>query len=210
MIRISGNWDSNRWPSADLLEQDDKMLMNMPSMSSVASFCSIGIITYNPVIELQPGWVSGFMLKVRGDKASKGHEWNELRITTGCSLLFFSQFGTNHLGPWQAKRCLFFLMGHSRPLFYSIFTFSILQLVDKILPVSGFKPRISGVGSDRSTNWATTTAQDFYCLMTVSRLFNNLAGNTETDLKSLPCFEKPQPNNLLGRLNRYLQLFNQC
>ena len=25
--------------------------------------------------------------------------------------------------------------------------------------MTGFKPRISGVGSDRSTNWATTTTQ---------------------------------------------------
>ena len=34
-----------------------------------------------------------------------------------------------------------------------------MQLVDKTLPMSGFEPWISGVGSDLSTNWATTTAQ---------------------------------------------------
>ena len=28
----------------------------------------------------------------------------------------------------------------------------------------GFEPRISGVGSDRSTNWATTTAPDIVLL----------------------------------------------
>ena len=33
------------------------------------------------------------------------------------------------------------------------------QLVDKVLPMSGFELRIPGVGSDPSTNWATTTAQ---------------------------------------------------
>ena len=32
-------------------------------------------------------------------------------------------------------------------------------MVDKILPMTGFKLQISGVGSHRSTNWATTTAQ---------------------------------------------------
>ena len=30
----------------------------------------------------------------------------------------------------------------------------------KILPMTGFEPRTSGIGSDRSSNWATTTAQD--------------------------------------------------
>ena len=44
------------------------------------------------------------------------------------------------------------MIGHSQPLF---FVFYILQLVYKILPMSGFEPRISGVGCDRSTNWAT-------------------------------------------------------
>ena len=42
-------------------------------------------------------------------------------------------------------------MGHSG-LFFFIFVFSIVQLLNKILPMSGFKPRISGVGSDCSTN----------------------------------------------------------
>ena len=32
-------------------------------------------------------------------------------------------------------------------------------MFDKSLPVTGFKPQISDVGGDRSTNWATTTAQ---------------------------------------------------
>ena len=41
-------------------------------------------------------------------------------------------------------------------LFFFIFIFSLIQLVDnlvdKILPIMGFKLRTSGVGSDRSTN----------------------------------------------------------
>ena len=41
-------------------------------------------------------------------------------------------------------------------LFFFIFDFSIIQwvdkLVDNILPIRGFEPRISDVGRDRSTN----------------------------------------------------------
>ena len=48
---------------------------------------------------------------------------------------------------------LFFKMGHIRPLFSLFLTFHFnLQLVDKTLPMMGLEPRISGVGSDRSTN----------------------------------------------------------
>ena len=43
-------------------------------------------------------------------------------------------------------------------LFLSFFYLNV-QLVDKILPILGFEPRISGVVSHCSTNWATTTAQ---------------------------------------------------
>ena len=57
-----------------------------------------------------------------------------------------------------------FLMGHSRPLFL-IFVFSI-QLTEgkqlnarcKSLTITGFELGTSGVRSDCSTNWATTTA----------------------------------------------------
>ena len=49
---------------------------------------------------------------------------------------------------------VFLKMGHSRP-FFIYFHIFYLQLVDKM---SGFEPRISGVRSNHSTNWATTTA----------------------------------------------------
>ena len=45
----------------------------------------------------------------------------------------------------------FLKVGHSRPLFF-IFVYSVIQLVHKILPMTGFELRISGVESDRSTN----------------------------------------------------------
>ena len=33
---------------------------------------------------------------------------------------------------------------------------------DKMLPITGFEPRTSGIESDRSTNWATNTAQELH------------------------------------------------
>ena len=64
-------------------------------------------------------------------------------------------------------------------LFFFIFVFFYcnVQLVDKILPMLGFEPQISGVGSDCSTNWATTTAQTvaitLYPEFGVSKSLNN-------------------------------------
>ena len=46
----------------------------------------------------------------------------------------------------------FFKDGPFPASFSFIFIFSIVQLVGKILPMLGFEPQISGVGSDRSTN----------------------------------------------------------
>ena len=43
-------------------------------------------------------------------------------------------------------------------LFFLIFVFSIQLTVNvqyKILQMTGFEPRASGIGSERSTNWAT-------------------------------------------------------
>ena len=52
--------------------------------------------------------------------------------------------------------------------FFFISVFSIhswqltnVQYTNKFLPMTGFEPRTSGIGSSRSTNWATTTAQLF-------------------------------------------------
>ena len=45
-------------------------------------------------------------------------------------------------------------MGHSRPLFLY---FRLFNTVDsKVLSMTRFEPRTSGIWSDRSTNWATT------------------------------------------------------
>ena len=53
--------------------------------------------------------------------------------------------------------------------FFFIFVFSIhswqltiVQYINKFLPMTGFEPPTSGIGSDRSTNWATTTAIELW------------------------------------------------
>ena len=48
-------------------------------------------------------------------------------------------------------------MGHSRPVF-RIFNRHSDFVHYNILPMTGFEPRISGIGSDRSAICATTTA----------------------------------------------------
>ena len=45
-------------------------------------------------------------------------------------------------------------------LYFRLFnTVDSKQIFDKSLPMTEFEPRIFGVGGDRPTNWATTTAQ---------------------------------------------------
>ena len=59
--------------------------------------------------------------------------------------------------------CLFFKLGLSRTLFIYFRLFNTVeskQMFYKSLPITGFEQRISGVGGDRSANWATTAARD--------------------------------------------------
>ena len=42
-------------------------------------------------------------------------------------------------------------------LFFFVFNISIQLRVNNFLPITGFEPRTSRIGRDRSTNWATTT-----------------------------------------------------
>ena len=52
-------------------------------------------------------------------------------------------------------------------LFFFIFVFSMQLIVNvqyKFLPMTGFELRTSGIGSNHSTNWATTTAQYVYLI----------------------------------------------
>ena len=68
---------------------------------------------------------------------------------------------SNHLLSWHSYK-----MGHSQTLSL-IFVFSIQLTVNvqyKFLPMTGFEPRSSEIGSDHSTNWATTTALSWHAL----------------------------------------------
>ena len=85
---------------------------------------------------------------------------------------------------------LFFLNGPFSATFSFVFFYSGLQLTDKLhsktnlcLPMLGFKPRISGVRSDRSANCATNTAHRYnnlllagFCLK-IRQVNQKVAGN---------------------------------
>ena len=59
---------------------------------------------------------------------------------------------------------------HSRPSF-SLFDSKQMFNINKFLPMTGFEPRTSGIGSDRSTNWATTTSPSFLSLFVCLFIF---------------------------------------
>ena len=47
-------------------------------------------------------------------------------------------------------------------------------MLNKILPMTGVEPRTSGIESDRSTNWATTTSQKLLLIISMSGSVNKL------------------------------------
>ena len=63
-----------------------------------------------------------------------------------------------------ATTIFFIKMGHSRLLFHYVRLFNTVDSICSIyfLPITGFKPLTSGIGSDRSTNWATSTATTIF------------------------------------------------
>ena len=81
-------------------------------------------------------------------------------------------------------------MGHSRPLFLcSSFQHNWqLQMFDKSLPMIGFEPQISGVGGNRSTDWATTTALLSYSYTFLRNYNLTYAFLTTFLLKIVHCF----------------------
>ena len=66
-------------------------------------------------------------------------------------------------------------MGHCRSLFlyFCLFNTVYSNVLYKSLLMTGFEPRISGIGSDHSTNLATTTAQCFKCYVRIGRSDNS-------------------------------------
>ena len=72
--------------------------------------------------------------------------------------------GDMHFDVCQTKigwSIVFSKMGHPQPILLFIFVFFNTvgsKRSMQIFPMTGFKPQISAVRSDRSTNWVTTTA----------------------------------------------------
>ena len=69
--------------------------------------------------------------------------------------------------------CYFFKVGHSRPLFIYFCLFNTVdnkQMFNKIFPKTRVEPRTSGIESNCSTNWATTTSQNLLFFI----MFNDL------------------------------------
>ena len=67
----------------------------------------------------------------------------------------------------------------SRPLFIYFRLFNTAdnkQMFNKILPMTGVEPRTSGIESDRSTNWASTTSL-FRCSNYDSIFVSEMRGN---------------------------------
>ena len=76
-----------------------------------------------------------------------------------------------------------------------IFVFSI-QLTVNIqyifLPMTGFERQTSGIGSDHSTNWATTTAlQQLFTLINYSKSCWNSSSSNETSVTVFLKFKQP-------------------
>ena len=78
-------------------------------------------------------------------------------------LLFCCGEGTATHNLQRKVKIIFYFFCKNRPIpaaFFFMCFFSTdksKRVEHKILPVTGFEPRISGIGSDRSANWATTT-----------------------------------------------------
>ena len=51
---------------------------------------------------------------------------------------------------------------------YTVDCKQMFNINNKFLPMTGFEPRTSGIGRDRSTNWATTTSACNYYLPFIS------------------------------------------
>ena len=67
------------------------------------------------------------------------------------------------IGPFPASFSLFFVFS----------TVNCKYVHYKILPLTGFEPQTSGVGSNLSANWATTNSQNLYELRFVNVFYSN-------------------------------------
>ena len=114
---------------------------------------------FRPICNMSTNWSNAYFRP----------NFRSVPIRPICSGLDFDQmwskmYSTNYF--FDQMVLYLFLMGHSRPLFlFSVFSklkCSWHKL--KVLPMTGFDLRISGVGSDRSADCASTTALHRYLI----------------------------------------------
>ena len=77
-------------------------------------------------------------------------------------------------------------MGHRRPLFLYFRLYKTVGSV-QIFPITEFEPRTSGVGSDCSANWGTTTAHlypMFALLICANETYDNSCSSKSFDISS--------------------------
>ena len=103
--------------------------------------------------------MTGFELQTCGIWSDRSTNWaTTSTLTQICLIKNLINFIFLN-GPFPASFSLF-----------SSFQYSVdsIQMFDinKFLPMTGFEPRASGIRSDRSTNWATTTSINFIFLLT--------------------------------------------
>ena len=70
-------------------------------------------------------------------------------------------------------------------IFFFIFIFSLqltVNVQNKFLLMTGFEPLTSGIGSDHSTNWATTTAHTCVFKFNLSRCYSPTLPITDIDV----------------------------
>ena len=107
--------------------------------------------------------------------------WYNLAIQTALELLLFSKWA---------------IPGH----FFFIFVFSKQLTTNKwnFLPMTGFEPQTSGVGSNHSTNWVTTTDSPLSWFFFIP--FNVVCVGTLWANHSLfdPTLQSPPPWSFLG------------
>ena len=85
---------------------------------------------------------------------------------------------SHQITPWYNRQCqrnfhcwkmFFFKKNEPFPASFSLFSsyqytvdIKLMFDINKFLPMTGFEPWTSGIGSDRSTNWASTTSKMFF------------------------------------------------
>ena len=82
-------------------------------------------------------------------------------------------------------------------LYFRIFCILIARLVEKILPITGFKLWISGVGSNHSTNWATPMPHVVNSLIKAASLQIERARLNRIVREKFGFFNNTNSNNLI-------------